>query len=143
MTYCSKQKSRRGWKGGQRGPAADARPLSATFSGFFEESLAPARIVAFLGTYCSINRVAGGLSVQIQGKDMAMSIAHLEPTDQNAAFVRGRRHGLAIAALLLSLVSFVSLLGAEKAITAIALAALAIKGAEAGTLPRKLGAAAI
>jgi hypothetical protein len=72
-----------------------------------------------------------------------MSMSRFEQPDLNSAFLQGRRHGLAVAALLLSLVSFVSLLGAEKAITAIALAAAAIKGAEAGSLPRKLGAAAI
>jgi hypothetical protein len=72
-----------------------------------------------------------------------MSVSQLEQLDRNSAFAQGRRHGLAIASLLVSLVSFVSLLGAEKAITAIALGAMAMKGAEAGSLPRKMGTAAI
>lgn len=72
-----------------------------------------------------------------------MSISQYERSDRDSAFAKGRRHGFAIAALLLSLVSFVSLLGAEKALTAIVLGTLAIKGAEAGSLPRKMGTAAI
>lgn len=72
-----------------------------------------------------------------------MSMSQLEQPDRNSAFAQGRRHGLAIAALLLSLVSFISLIGAEKAITAIVLGAMAIKGAEAGSLARKMGTAAI
>jgi uncharacterized membrane protein len=46
---------------------------------------------------------------------------------------RGRREGMAMAALALSIVSFVNLLGAEKALLAIVLAVLALKGAQAGT----------
>jgi putative copper export protein len=72
-----------------------------------------------------------------------MNTSPWEQPDRKSAFAQGRRHGLAIAALLVSLVSFVSLLGAEKAIAAVALAAVAMKGAEAGSLPRKLGIAAI
>jgi hypothetical protein len=60
-----------------------------------------------------------------------------------SGFADGRRHGLAIAALLISLVSFVSLLGAEKAIASITLGALALQGATAGTVPRRMGIAAI
>jgi hypothetical protein len=57
--------------------------------------------------------------------------------------MEGRRQGLAVAALVVALVSFLSLLGMEKAITAIALAIVAISGAPAGSQPRKLGTAAI
>ena len=71
-----------------------------------------------------------------------MSMSQLEQRDRNSAFAQGRRHGLAIASLLVSLVSFVSLLGAEKAITAIA-SAHGDGGREAGSLPRKMGTAAI
>jgi hypothetical protein len=41
---------------------------------------------------------------------------------------QGRREGFAIAALALSLVSFVHLLGAEKALLAIVLAVAAVRG---------------
>jgi hypothetical protein len=49
------------------------------------------------------------------------------------AFDAGRRAGLATAALALSLTAFLSLLGAEKAILAIALAVLARRGAQPGS----------
>lgn len=49
---------------------------------------------------------------------------------------RGRREGLATAAVALSIVSFVNLLGAEKALLAIVLAVLALQGARSG--PRRL-----
>ena len=58
----------------------------------------------------------------------------------------GRRAGLATAALVLSLVSFISLLGLEKATTAILLAALALRGgapARAAARPARLSKAAI
>jgi uncharacterized membrane protein len=42
---------------------------------------------------------------------------------------RGRREGYAVSALVLSLVSFVNLLGAEKSILAIVLAVFALRGA--------------
>lgn len=45
--------------------------------------------------------------------------------------------------MTLSLVSFVSLLGAEKAILAIVLGAMAARGAARGALARKLGVAAV
>ena len=46
---------------------------------------------------------------------------------------QGRREGYAIAALAMSLVSFVHLLGAEKALLAIVLAIAAVRGAPSGT----------
>lgn len=51
------------------------------------------------------------------------------------AFQRGRRMGLATAALALGVISFLNLLGAEKSLLAIALAFMALRGAE---LPNQL-----
>jgi len=59
------------------------------------------------------------------------------------AFRAGRRAGLAVAALVLSMVSFLSLLGAEKAILAIVLGVLAARGAPPASLARRLGIAAV
>ncbi len=59
------------------------------------------------------------------------------------AFRAGRRVGLGIAALALSLVAFLTLLGAEKAILAIILGALAIRGSGPHTQARRLGSAGI
>jgi hypothetical protein len=59
------------------------------------------------------------------------------------AFSAGRRVGFGISALVLSLVGFLSLLGAEKAILAIVLGALAIRGSGQGALARRLGVIAI
>lgn len=60
---------------------------------------------------------------------------------QNGSFAQGqddgRRQGLAIAALALGLVSFVNLLGAEKAILAIVLAAIAMSGSKAKLVRRR------
>jgi hypothetical protein len=67
----------------------------------------------------------------------------LKKESWDSGFADGRRHGLAIAALLISLVSFVSLLGAEKAIASITLGVLALQGAASGSVPRKMGIAAI
>ena len=47
-----------------------------------------------------------------------------------ASFQRGRRMGLATAALALGVISFLNLLGAEKSLLAIALAFMALRGAE-------------
>jgi hypothetical protein len=58
-------------------------------------------------------------------------------------YAAGRRAGLGVAALLVGLVSFVSILGAEKAILAIVLGALAVRGSSPGTLARRLGTGAI
>lgn len=59
------------------------------------------------------------------------------------AFRAGRRVGFGVSALTLALVSFLSLLGAEKAILTIVLGALAIRGSRPGTPGRRLGMAAI
>ena len=59
------------------------------------------------------------------------------------AYDIGRRVGFGMSALALGLVTFLSLLGAEKAILAIVLGALAIRGSDARTLSRRLGSAAI
>jgi hypothetical protein len=59
------------------------------------------------------------------------------------AFRAGRRVGLAISALALSLVAFLSLLGMEKAILAIILGAMALRGSAPGTPSRRYGLAAI
>jgi hypothetical protein len=59
------------------------------------------------------------------------------------AFDAGRRAGLATAALALSLVAFFSLLGAEKALLAIALGILARRGSQAGSVGRRLATVAI
>lgn len=59
------------------------------------------------------------------------------------AFADGRRAGLATAALALSLVSFFSLLGAEKALLAIALGVLARRGSHPGSAGRRLATVAI
>lgn len=59
------------------------------------------------------------------------------------AFLTGRRVGFGISALALGLVSFLSLLGTEKALLAIVLGALAIRGSAPGSSPRRLGLVAI
>ena len=58
-------------------------------------------------------------------------------------FEDGRRAGLATAALALSLVSFLSLLGAEKALLAIALGIMARRGSQPGSGGRRLATVAI
>ena len=59
------------------------------------------------------------------------------------AFDAGRRAGLAMAALALSLVAFFSLLGAEKALLAIALGLLARRGSQPGSAGRRFATVAI
>jgi hypothetical protein len=59
------------------------------------------------------------------------------------AFEDGRRAGLATAAIAVSVIAFLSLLGAEKALLAIALGMLARRGAQAGSAGRKLATTAI
>jgi hypothetical protein len=59
------------------------------------------------------------------------------------AFEAGRRAGLATAAMALSLVAFFSLLGAEKALLAIALGILARRGSQPGSAGRRLATVAI
>jgi uncharacterized BrkB/YihY/UPF0761 family membrane protein len=60
-----------------------------------------------------------------------------------AAYREGHRRGLAVAALAASLVAFVSLLGVEKAILAVVLGALSLRGARAGWRGRSFGVAAV
>lgn len=60
-----------------------------------------------------------------------------------AAFEDGRRAGLAAAAMALSLVAFFSLLGAEKALLAIALGMMARRGSRPGSAGRRLATVAI
>ncbi len=67
-------------------------------------------------------------------------IGREEMTD---AYCAGRRVGFGISAMVLSLLAMVSLLGAEKAILAIVLGALALRGSGRGTLARRLGLIAI
>ncbi|MFT3880615.1 MAG: hypothetical protein QM703_13240 [Gemmatales bacterium] len=67
--------------------------------------------------------------------------ATIDPVAQ--AFDAGRRAGLATAALAISLVAFLSLLGAEKALLAIALAILAKRGAQPGSAGNRLATVAI
>jgi len=64
-----------------------------------------------------------------------------DPVSQ--AFEDGRRAGLATAAMVLSVVAFFSLLGAEKALLAIALALLALRGSQPGSAARRLATMAI
>lgn len=59
------------------------------------------------------------------------------------AFDAGRRAGLAVAAFTLALVSFLSLLGAEKALLAIVLGVIALRGSNLGVTTRRLAGAAI
>lgn len=66
-----------------------------------------------------------------------------DTTELGQAFRQGRRAGLGIAALALGVVSFISLLGTEKALLAIALGVLAVRGAARGSASRRMGVAAI
>ncbi len=72
---------------------------------------------------------------------MTTSGEHVDKTGK--AYDVGRRVGFGISALALGLVTFLSLLGAEKAILAIALGALAVRGSDLSPLSRRLGSAAI
>jgi hypothetical protein len=58
-----------------------------------------------------------------------------------ASYEQGRRAGLATAAVALGLVSFITLLGLEKAILAVVLGAMAMRGSDGTT--RRLGIAAV
>jgi hypothetical protein len=65
------------------------------------------------------------------------------PDPVQAAYNSGRRHGLAISALALSIVAFISLLGVEKALLAMTLALLSRRGAIRSEPTRRLGTLAI
>lgn len=54
--------------------------------------------------------------------------APLDPRSDQQALRRGRSEGLAIAALALGVLSFIQLLGMEKALLAIVLGGLALRG---------------
>lgn len=54
----------------------------------------------------------------------------------HATLVRGRREGFATAALALACISFVNLFGAEKALLALLLSALALRGLGMGSAHR-------
>ncbi len=60
-----------------------------------------------------------------------------------AAFRQGRQTGLAIGALALSIVAFISLLGVEKAILAAVLGILSLRGLAAGSPGRRYAVAAV
>ena len=55
------------------------------------------------------------------------------------AYNTGRRVGFGISALVLSIVAYLSMLGFEKAILAIVLGVLALKGTENKTITKRLG----
>lgn len=60
-----------------------------------------------------------------------------------AAYQEGRRIGLATAALALSLVAYINLLGIEKSVLAGVLAFLALRGAGTGSQPLRRGRVAL
>ncbi len=72
-----------------------------------------------------------------------MSTGQIQRDELTGAFCAGRRVGFGISAVALSLVGFLSLLGAEKAILAIVLGSLAIRGSHRGALARRFGITAI
>jgi Na+-driven multidrug efflux pump len=76
-----------------------------------------------------------------RGKEMSMAETH--PRQVDNPYIAGRRDGLGIAAIVIGIVTFLSLLGAEKAIVAIILGSLAMRGAEQGSRARRQGIAAI
>jgi hypothetical protein len=72
-----------------------------------------------------------------------MATAEIQREEMTDAFRAGRRVGFGISAFVLGLVSFLSLLGAEKAILAMILGVMAIRGSGQGALARRLGTIAI
>ena len=56
------------------------------------------------------------------------------------AYAAGRRNGLAISAMAVAGLAFISMLGMEKAILAVVLARLAVRGAGAGEPSRRYSA---
>ena len=76
-----------------------------------------------------------------EGKDVSMAEAHREQPDD--LYIAGRRDGLGIAAVVVGIVAFVSLLGIEKAVVAAVLGALAMQGARQGSRARRLGSAGL
>ena len=55
----------------------------------------------------------------------------------------GRRTGIGIAALAIGIITYLSLLGAEKAVLAVVLGVLALRGEPPETLTRRLGIASV
>lgn len=76
-----------------------------------------------------------------EGKDTSMAEAHREQPDD--LYIAGRRDGFGIAAIVIAIVTFVSLLGIEKAVVAAVLGALAMQTAPQGSRARRLGGAAL
>jgi hypothetical protein len=72
-----------------------------------------------------------------------MSIEETAQGQATELYSAGRRDGLAVAAMVLGLVTFLSMLGAEKAIAAIVLGAVAMRGAPRRSLARRLGIASV
>lgn len=69
------------------------------------------------------------------------NVPSISDEPQDATLRRGRREGLATAALAAGCVSFINLLGAEKALLALTLAGLALGGFHAGSARRRALAA--
>ena len=70
-----------------------------------------------------------------------MAETHREQPDD--LYIAGRRDGLGIAAIVVAIVTFVSLLGIEKAVVAAVLGGLAMQGARQGSRARRLGGVAL
>jgi hypothetical protein len=67
----------------------------------------------------------------------------MNTTPTSADYQAGRRAGFAVAALACSVVAFISLLGAEKAILALVLSAWAVRESASGSPARKVGMIAV
>jgi hypothetical protein len=78
-------------------------------------------------------------------KEPANPVVQLSEMEKQiaAAFDTGRRAGFATAAVALSVVAFVNMFGAEKAILAIVLAMIALRGSATGLPYRRLARTAI
>jgi hypothetical protein len=89
----------------------------------------------------------GGFSLSVNNLRLArgekMTVEQQQQEQIAEAFDAGRRTGFGVSALALSLVAFLSMLGAEKAVLAIVLGALAMRGTKRGAVARRLGIAAI
>lgn len=72
-----------------------------------------------------------------------MDTAEYTQDQATPIYYAGRQVGLGIAALMVGCVSFVSLLGVEKAVLAIVFGGMAMRGASQGSLAGRLGIAAV
>jgi hypothetical protein len=72
-----------------------------------------------------------------------MSMAEADRGKEDDVYLAGRRDGLAISAIVVAIVTFVSLLGIEKAVVAAVLGALAMQTAPQGSRARRLGGLAL